>query len=57
MSAKLYEFQKRGINFLRTQGRALLADEMGLGKTIQAIEASKGLNRVLIIAPKTLHRN
>ena len=54
---KLYEFQKRGINFLRTQGRALLADEMGLGKTIQAIEASKGLDRVLIIAPKTLHRN
>jgi len=55
--SKLYEFQKRGINFLKTQGRALLADEMGLGKTIQAIEASKGLNRVLIIAPKTLHRN
>lgn len=57
MSIRLYEFQKRGINFLRTQGRALLADEMGLGKTIQAIEASRGLNRVLIIAPKTLHRN
>lgn len=57
MNVKLYEFQKRGIDFLKTRGRALLADEMGLGKTIQAIEASKGLNRILIIAPKTLHRN
>ncbi|GAI16847.1 unnamed protein product, partial [marine sediment metagenome] len=57
MKSELYRFQERGIDFLRTRGRALLADEMGLGKTIQAIEASKGLNRVLIIAPKTIHRN
>lgn len=54
---KLYKFQERGIAFLGRQKRAILSDEMGLGKTIQAILASKGLDRVLVIAPRTLHRN
>lgn len=37
-NAKLYDFQKAGVQFLLTTGSALLADEMGTGKTIQTLE-------------------
>jgi len=38
MLKKLYDFQKKGIEFgVKKFGRILLGDEMGIGKTIQAI--------------------
>lgn len=52
-----YKFQREGIEFLKTKRRAILADEMGLGKTIQAIEASEDFFKILVIAPKTIHKN
>lgn len=34
----LFRFQKVGINFAATAGRAIIGDEMGLGKTVQLIK-------------------
>jgi superfamily II DNA or RNA helicase/REP element-mobilizing transposase RayT len=59
-SVHLYPFQREGVAFLVTNGRALLADDMGLGKTIQAIAAAvylkqtQGLKRALVICPASL---
>lgn len=33
----LYDFQKKGLAFLKNNKKTLLADEMGLGKTVQAL--------------------
>ena len=55
-----YDYQVRGIAWLRAHNSALLADEMGLGKTMQAIIAARLLWReqqvehILIVCPKTL---
>lgn len=57
-----YEYQVKGIGWLRGRQSALLADEMGLGKTMQAIIAARLLWResaiklILVVCPKTLVR-
>lgn len=58
--AKLYSYQKSGVEWLRSQRRkkagCLLADEMGLGKTLQVLAhlACVGDGPFLIIVPVTL---
>ncbi len=54
---KLFPYQKEGARFLKKNRFALLADEMGVGKTAQAIEASKKLNRILVICPAVARVN
>jgi len=55
-----YDYQVRGIAWLRGRNNALLADEMGLGKTMQAIITArllwreKAINWILVVCPKTL---
>lgn len=53
-SLPLYEFQKKGVEFLSNLPSSLLADVPGLGKTIQTIGALEGSSRVLIICPASL---
>ncbi len=55
----LYDFQKEGVEFLRTHRSALLADEMGLGKTPQALIAMQlvGARSVLVICPASVKYN
>jgi len=53
---KLYEYQKRGVEFIERSGfKCLNADEMGLGKTAQALMTLrynyKELTPCLIVAP------
>ena len=56
----LYEFQAKGIEWLRTRDAALLADDMGLGKTVQAIIALRLKFRddearcALVVCPKSV---
>ncbi len=58
----LLDYQREGVDFLISKGRALLADEMGLGKTVQAISAAMILKqqgkvkRVLVVCPSSLKR-
>ena len=54
---KLFDHQKKGIEFLKEKERAILADEMGLGKTIQAIRAVKGLGATLVVCPASIKTN
>lgn len=60
LDTQLYPYQKEGIRFAASAGRAIIADEMGLGKTIQAIGTAELLRRegfvenVLIICPTSL---
>jgi SNF2 family DNA or RNA helicase len=60
LDTQLYPYQKEGIRFAATAGRAIIADEMGLGKTIQAIGTAELLRRegfvenVLIVCPTSL---
>ena len=60
LDTQLYPYQKEGIRFAATAGRAIIADEMGLGKTIQAIGTAELLHRegfvenVLIVCPTSL---
>lgn len=60
LDTQLYPYQKEGIRFVATAGRAIIADEMGLGKTIQAIGTAELLRRegfvenVLIVCPTSL---
>ena len=60
LDTQLYPYQKEGIRFAATAGRAIVADEMGLGKTIQAIGTAELLHRegfvenVLIVCPTSL---
>ena len=59
----LYDFQRRGIEWLLATPRGILADDMGLGKTIQVLVAVQDLiagdlgQQVLIVSPKTLLPN
>lgn len=50
----LKPFQKTGIDFLNTQGRAILGDDPGLGKTAQLLHAAQG--RTLVICPAMLQQ-
>ncbi|MCK4544620.1 DEAD/DEAH box helicase [candidate division WOR-3 bacterium] len=52
----LYEFQKKGLAFLKNNKRTLLADEMGLGKTVQglALLSKTQAHPSLIITPAHL---
>lgn len=43
--------QQENVDWIRRVERGLLADEPGLGKSRSAIEATKGAEKVLIIAP------
>lgn len=60
LHTSLYPYQKEGVRFAVSAGRAILADEMGLGKTVQAIATLELLRReglvsnVLILCPTTL---
>jgi SNF2 family DNA or RNA helicase len=58
---KLFPFQRVGVHFLETAGRALLADDMGSGKTIMLIrtiarlqEAHGNALPVLIVCPNSM---
>ncbi|WP_395175548.1 DEAD/DEAH box helicase [Roseibium alexandrii] len=53
---KPFAYQKRGIQFLARNRRALLADEPGLGKTFQAIRACDAAfaEDVLIVCPASV---
>lgn len=53
----LFDFQKIGVTFLKTIPNVLLADSMGTGKSIQAIAATEGQDKILIIVPKSLLYN
>jgi len=54
----LYPFQRVGVDFLETTGRALLADDMGSGKTIQLIRTVERLGPyalpVLVVCPNSM---
>ncbi len=55
---RLYPFQRVGVQFLTTAGRALLSDEMGLGKTVQTIMALDDLaGPILVVCPNSVKRN
>jgi SNF2 family DNA or RNA helicase len=49
----LFDYQKKGADFLAANPAAFLADEQGLGKTIQVIAACDklGLTKVAVICP------
>ena len=59
-NSSLYPYQKEGVRFAFTQGKAIIADEMGLGKTIQAITAAELFQKygyvesVLVVCPTSL---
>lgn len=52
----LYQYQRDGVNFLKSRQRAILGDDMGVGKTIQALYAIEELDSfpLLVICPKTV---
>lgn len=60
INAKLYHYQKQGIEFATFRKGAIIADEMGLGKTIQAIGTAIykkklfGFRKTLVICPASL---
>ena len=60
INAKLYPYQKEGIEFALFRKNAIIADEMGLGKTIQAIATAIlkkeifGFERTLVVCPASL---
>jgi SNF2 family DNA or RNA helicase len=50
----LYEFQKKGVDFMSNLPHSLLADVPGLGKTIQTIGALESCSRILVLCPASL---
>ena len=60
VNAKLYPYQKDGVNFAIFKKSTIIADEMGLGKTLQAIAIALlkreifNMEKVLIICPASL---
>lgn len=60
INADVYDYQKRGVQFVTFKKAAIIADEMGLGKTIQAIATAVkkkeifGFQRTLIVCPASL---
>lgn len=61
--SKLYEYQKDGIAWLRSNPKCILADDMGLGKTLQVIKACEyeifenKKQLVIIFCPNALSSN
>lgn len=57
-SMDLYPFQRAGVKFMATAGRALNADEMGLGKSVQTVRTLETLGDpaypVLIVCPNSM---
>jgi SNF2 family DNA or RNA helicase len=57
---KLFDYQKKGVEFVVFKKAAIIADEMGLGKTIQAIAAAIakkeifGFKKTLVVCPASL---
>lgn len=51
--ARLYEFQRPGVTWIKTAQRCLLGDEVGSGKTIQLIMSDRP-KPVLVVAPKSM---
>lgn len=49
-------YQRVGVKFLATAGRAILGDDVGLGKTVQALRSAQevGAKRVLVVTRKSL---
>ncbi len=60
LNAKLYPYQKEGVEFATYKKGAIIADEMGLGKTLQAIGTAVfkkqlfGFSKTLVICPASL---
>ena len=60
LRVQLHAYQREGVAFLVSRGRAVLADDTGLGKTVQAIAAAcwlraeRGLERTLVVCPASL---
>ncbi len=60
IKARLFPYQREGVAFLASRGRALLADDMGLGKTLQSIVAATwladnaGVSKALVVCPASL---
>lgn len=60
LSATPFPYQREGIGFLVSRGRAMLADDMGLGKTLQSIAAMQWLiadgevRQAMVVCPTTL---
>jgi SNF2 family DNA or RNA helicase len=60
INAQLYDYQKKGVQFVTFKKAAIIADEMGLGKTLQAITAAIkkkeifGFQHTLIVCPASL---
>ncbi len=60
LKTKLYDYQLEGALFAVKAGRCLIGDDMGLGKTVQALAATKLLEKlfhiekVLIVTPTSL---
>lgn len=54
----LYPFQRAGVRFMATAGRALNADEMGLGKSVQTVHALEELGDdaypALVVCPNSM---
>lgn len=48
---RLRDYQRKGVEFLRTRRRALLADEMGTGKTAQTLVAQDKNIGLLVVCP------
>ena len=60
INAKLYPYQKEGIEFALYRKSAIIADEMGLGKTLQAMGAAVlkkkvfGFKKTLVVCPASI---
>lgn len=50
-----YDFQRVGVEFIKTGGNVLIADEMGTGKTKQALEAIEHTPVIVIVPNSTKH--
>ena len=62
-TASLYEYQLKGVDWLRKNKKCILADDMGLGKTLQVIKACQAeifdnkIENVFIFCPNSLIKN
>lgn len=61
LPARLYPYQRVGVEFLLREREAILADDMGLGKTLQALTAAMQVangpgGKILIVCPMRARR-